>query len=112
MNYTDKLMDIAHHKERLVGRIEQQRSVITTACRAWERPAGFIDRGIGAVMYLKSHPLLLVLGVVVMAAVGRRNFAGWLGRGWVLWRAWRSLGNWRRKFGVWPAGSGTKVKLK
>lgn len=94
MSHTSRLIDIAQRKERLLGRIEQQRGVIAAACHAWKHPAGFIDRGIGAVIYLKSHPLLLVLGVVAMAAVGRRNFAGWVGRGWVLWRAWRALGNW------------------
>ncbi|MEK6594440.1 MAG: YqjK family protein [Pseudomonadota bacterium] len=100
MSYTSRRIDIARHKEWLLGRIEQQRGVIAAAANAWERPAGIIDRGIGAVIYLKNHPLLLVFGVVVMAAVGRRNFVGWVGRGWVLWRGWRSLGNWIRKSGV------------
>jgi hypothetical protein len=100
MNYASRRVEIAQHKGRLLGRVEQQRDMITAACRVWERPAGFVDRGIGAVIYLKSHPLLLALGAVAMAAVGRRNFVGWLGRGWVLWRGWRSLADWSRKFGT------------
>lgn len=98
MNYTSRRMEIAQRRERLLWRIQQQRELIATDCRVWERPAAFIDRGIGAVVYLKSHPLLLALGTVALAVFGRRNFVGWLGRGWVLWRGWRSLANWSRKF--------------
>jgi hypothetical protein len=42
---------------------------------------------------------LLALGVVAMAALGRRNFMGWLSRGWVLLRGWRAFSAWSRKFG-------------
>lgn len=100
MDYTSRLIDIARRRERLLGRTEQQRVIIATACRALERPAGIVDRGIGALVYLKSHPLLMVVCVVVMATVSRRGLAGWIGRGWVLWRGWRSLANWSRKFGT------------
>jgi hypothetical protein len=99
MNYTSRRVEIAQHKERLLGRIEQQREVISAACRVWEVPVGIIDRGIGAIVYVKSHPLLLALGVVAMAALGRRNFMGWLSRGWVLLRGWRAFSAWSRKFG-------------
>lgn len=100
MNYTSRRVEIAQRKERLLGRIQLQREHIAVACQAWERPAGIIDRGIGAVIYLKSHPLLLALGAVAIAFIGRRNFMGWLGRGWVVWRGWRSLADWSRKFGA------------
>jgi hypothetical protein len=100
MNYTSRLVDIARRKERLLGRTEQQRVVIASACRALERPAGIVDRGISALAYFKSHPLLAAACAVVVATVSRRRLAGWIGRGWVLWRGWRSLANWGRKFGA------------
>ena len=100
MDYTSRLVDIARRRERLLGRAEQQRVIIATACRALERPAGVVDRGISALVYLKSHPLLAVVGAAVVATVSRPRLAGWIGRGWVLWRGWRSLANWSRKFGT------------
>lgn len=100
MDYTSRLVDIARRKERLLGRTEQQRVIIASACHALERPAGIVDSGISAFVYLKSHPLLAVVCAVVVATVSRRRLAGWIGRGWVLWRGWRALASWSRKFGA------------
>jgi hypothetical protein len=100
MSYTDSLVDIARRRERLIARAALQRDTVAVACRTLERPAALIDRGVGAVMYLKAHPLLLAAGVLAVTLLGRRNLAAWAGRGWVLWRAWRSFSAWSVKLRV------------
>lgn len=95
--FTDKLIEVARRKERLIARGEQQRIVISVACLRLQTPLGVLDRGIAVARYLKAHPLVLGAGVAVVAIVGRRNLLRWVGRGLFVWRAWRSVDTWARK---------------
>ena len=95
--FTDKLIEVARRKERLIARGEQQRIVISVACLRLQKPLGVLDRGIAIARYLKAHPLVLGAGVAVAAIVGRRNLLRWVGRGVFVWRALRSVDAWARK---------------
>lgn len=95
--FTDDLIELARRKERLIARSEQQRTVISVACLQLQKPLSMVDRGIAIVGYLKAHPLVLALVIAGVAAVGRRNLLRWVGRGLVVWRAWRSVDAWARK---------------
>ncbi len=96
---TDRLIELARRKERLIARAEQQRSGIADACMKWRKPLDLVDRGIAIVAYMKVHPLVLALAVAGVAAVGRRNLPRWIGRGFFVWRAWRATGAWMRNAG-------------
>jgi hypothetical protein len=98
--FTDNLIEIARRKERLIARIEQQRTVISVACLRLQKPLGVVDRGIVIARYLKSHPLVLGAGVAAFAIVHPRNLWRWARRGLFLWRAWRSVNAWMQKSGV------------
>jgi hypothetical protein len=87
---SDHLIEFARRKERLIGRAEQQRTVIAAACLQWREPFGIADRGLAIARYLKAHPIVIVVVVSVVAVVGRRNLLRWAGRGWIVWRFWRS----------------------
>ena len=99
--FTENLIELARRKERLIARVAGQRTVIADAYHRWQKPASMLDRGVAVARFLKSHPLLLAIGVAVAAVVGRRNLLQWAGRGWVLWRAWRTGGEWARRFVAW-----------
>lgn len=98
---TDRLIELARDKERLIARTAAHRMVIADAYQRWQGPASVVDRGIAVGRFLKAHPLLLMVGAVVAAMMGRRNLLQLAGRGWVAWRAWRALGAWARRHGVW-----------
>ncbi len=97
--FTDSLIELARRKERLTARAGAQRAVIGVACMAWRKPLVLVDRGIAIVGYLKAHPLVLALAVAGAAVVGRRNLPRWIGRGFSVWRAWRTAGVWMRNAG-------------
>jgi len=98
--FTDNLIELARRKERLIARIEQQRIVISVACLRLQKPLSVIDRGIAIARYLKTHPLVLAVGVAVAAIAGRHNLLRWAGRGLFVWRTWRSVNAWARKSAV------------
>jgi hypothetical protein len=100
MMFAARRMEIARRKERLIALAAVQRTQAANAFRRWEGPAAVIDRGIEAVRYVKSHPLLLGAAVAVLVVAGRRSVFKWVGRGFVAWRAWQSLAPWRRRFGM------------
>ena len=95
----EPLIELARRKERLIARIEGQRTTITAACAAWQRPIGVIDQGIAAVAYLRAHLELLALGAVVMIALKPRRLLRWIGSGMTIWRTWRALQAWARREG-------------
>jgi hypothetical protein len=94
MNQTDRLNEFARHKERLITRIEQQRGTLSGEWHTWEKPAALVDRGIAVVRFFKSHPLLITAGLALVVALRLHKFKGWLGRGLMLWRFWRSASTW------------------
>ncbi|HUO43743.1 MAG TPA: YqjK-like family protein [Burkholderiales bacterium] len=97
MNYADRLFELAQRRERLLARVEQQRSAIAAEWQAWEKPAALVDRGVAVAGFLKSHPLLIAIGVAAVVVLRLHKLRKWLGRGWMLWRVWRSAGAWLRR---------------
>lgn len=98
--FTNGLIELARRKERLIARAEQQRIAIAVTCLKWRKPLGVVDRGVAIAHFLKAHPLVLGAGLAVAAVIGRRNLLRWAGRGVLVWRAWRSVHAWMRKFGA------------
>jgi hypothetical protein len=104
------LGEIARRKERLIGRTAAQRAAMADAWHYWQQPAHVVDRGIAAARFLKSHPLLLGMGVAAAVVLGRRNLLGWISRGWVAWRALRSFTAWAKKSGIWSRQPGVRER--
>jgi hypothetical protein len=94
MNHTDA---IVRRKERLLARIEQQRSTLAATWDTWEKPAALIDRGVALITFLKLHPLLLTAVVAAVTVLRVRKLKGWLARGVMVWQIWRSVGAWVRQ---------------
>jgi hypothetical protein len=96
--FSDRMLDVALRKERLIARSEGQRTLIAEACRRWREPARVIDRAWAGATYLRAHPALIAIGVAAAMILGRRSLFRWAGRGLVAWRAWRSVAGWVRRF--------------
>jgi len=97
---TSDLIEFARHKERLIARAEQQRTVISASVLRLRKAISIVDRGLAIARYLKAHPIVVAIAVSAAAVVGRRNLLRWAGRGWVAWRFWRSASRWTRQFGA------------
>jgi len=91
MNHTERMMEVARRKERLIARAARERAQIAAATRRWEQPLGVVDQALAAGRYLRAHPLLLVALVAAVVALQRRNLLRWAGRGFTAWRTWRVL---------------------
>ncbi len=96
---SDELIEIARRKERLIARAERQRVAIAVSCLPWRKPFAAADRVMACARFLKENPLVLGIAVTVAAIIGRRSLLRWTGRGFFVWRAWRSLDAWGRKSG-------------
>lgn len=92
------MIDIMRKRERLLARCAAQRAELTAIARQWQGPLEIADRALAAVNYLRSHPVILGVLAALVVVIQRRGLWGWVRRGFVLWRAWRALGNAKFKF--------------
>lgn len=87
-----RMIEIMRRREQLIARASMQRSEVSRACRSWEKSIGIIDRGLAVAMFFREHPVLLAGVTALLMALGRRNLLGWVRRGWIAWRLYRSAG--------------------
>ncbi len=97
MSTTERLIELARRKERLIARAGVQRAAIAGTFRRWQKPIDVADRALAVVRFFREHPLLLATVVAAAAALRRRNLAGWIGRGYAAWRAFRAFSAWSSK---------------
>ena len=92
-------IELALRKERLLTRIDMQRDQLAAYGAHLEKPFAAADKVLEAGRYVKQRPW--IAGVAVFAAVvlGRRNLLRWAGRGWTLWRGWRTARLWLQQSG-------------
>ena len=92
-------VEFALRKAHLLGRIESQRDQLAGYGEYLVKPFAAADKAVAAGRYVKERPW--VAGVAVFSAVvlGRRNLLRWAGRGWMVWRGWRTARQWLQKSG-------------
>lgn len=83
---TAKLTELAERRAALIARIAAQRAALSRIAATWRRPLAVADRGLAAVKLIRNHPALLVGAAAFAAAFRPRRVAGWLRRGWRVWR--------------------------
>lgn len=91
---------LALRKERLLILAGQQRDQLAGYGGALERPCAMADKVIDAGHYAKAHPWTVGLAVAVAVLIGRRHVLRAVGYAWSGWRAWRLVGGWARKTGL------------
>jgi len=97
MLFTERRIELARRKERLIARAEAQRTGIAASFEGLRTPIAVADRALAVACFFKEHPLLLAAVIAAATALRRRNLIGLLGRGLAAWRAWRWLSAWSAK---------------
>lgn len=98
MNATERLIELAHRKERLIARAEAQRAAIAATVREWRTPIAVADHAFVVVRFFRSHPVVLAATVAAVAALRGRTLIGFAGRGFTAWRIWRTVSAWSERF--------------
>lgn len=94
MNTTERLIELARRKERLIARAAAQRAAIAGTFREWRTPIVVADRALAVARFFRSHPVLLAAAVAAAVALRGRTLVGLAGRGFAAWRVWRTLSTW------------------
>lgn len=91
MGVEQRLVELSQRRAELVARSAAQRAELGDICHVWRLPLAIVDQGVTVWRFLRGHPALLAgLGVAFAVARPRRSVK-WLGRGWALWRFFRSM---------------------
>jgi hypothetical protein len=85
------LTRLAEQRERLVAQAAAQRTALANAVEPWRTPLAIADQGLAALRFIKRHPVWIIGGAVLFAAVRPGSAGKWLGRGWLTWRVVQQL---------------------
>ncbi|MDP1634642.1 MAG: YqjK-like family protein [Gallionellaceae bacterium] len=86
-----KLIRLAERRERLVAQAATQRMVLAQNIEPWRTPLARVDQGLVVLRYIKCHPVWVVGGLGLLAALRIGRAKKWLGRGWVTWQMMHKL---------------------
>jgi len=88
-----RLTAITRRRAELVAQAAAQRSEMGRWIQPWQTPLAFVDRGIELVRRVRSNPLALVAGVLLLFRLGSGHWQVWAGRLWTGWQIYQSLHN-------------------
>jgi hypothetical protein len=86
-----QLTAITRRRAALVAQAAAQRDALGRLVRPWQTPLAFVDRGIALVRRARSHPLMLVIGALLLFRLGSGRWRVWAGRLWTGWQIYQSL---------------------
>jgi hypothetical protein len=86
-----RLAAIEARQARLIERAARERGDLAQMLQSLSQPLGFIDRCLGALRYLISHPPLVAGAMLVFALVRPLRTLKWAQRAWGLWQGYRWL---------------------
>lgn len=98
MNATERLIELARRKERLIVRAEAQRAAVAATVREWSTPIAVADHAFAVARFFRSYPVVLAAAVAAVAAFRGRTLIGLAGRGFTAWRIWRTVYAWSARF--------------
>ena len=85
------LTHLAERRARLVAQAAAQRTALAENIEPWRTPLAMADQGLAVFRAIKRHPVWLVGGSLMLAALPLGRVGKWLRRGWVAWRIVREL---------------------
>jgi len=79
-----KLSQLAKRRHKLIVQASAQREALQQCIEPWRAPLTLADRGLSAIRYVKSSPMLM-LGTMTLLGILRPTRVGkWLHRSWLL----------------------------
>jgi hypothetical protein len=90
----ERLIEIAHRKERLSARAQAQRLAVAGTFQELQEPLSFVDRGWSIVRFLLDHPLLVAAGAAGLVVFRGRGIMSLATRAFSVWRLWRAVSAW------------------
>ena len=86
-----QLAAIARRRAALVAQAAAQRSELGRWVQPWQASLAFADQGIALARSVRSHPLALAIGVLLLFRHGSGRWGVWAGRLWTGWQIYQSL---------------------
>ena len=86
-----RLAEIETKRARLLERAARERESAGKVLQSWTQPLGFVDRCLGAVRFVVSHPPILAGAILVFALLRPRSTFKWARRAFGLWQSYRWL---------------------
>lgn len=87
----NKLAQLAARRQQLVALSAAQRSTLAYDLEPWRARLALVDQGVAAIRYVRRHPVLMMGGALVVAALRPRRIGKWLQRGLLMWQIGRRL---------------------
>ncbi len=79
-----KLSQLAKRRHKLIVQAATQREALQQCIDPWRTPLTLADRGLSAIRYVKSSPILM-MGTMALLGILRPTRVGkWLHRSWLL----------------------------
>ncbi|MFZ2301692.1 MAG: YqjK-like family protein [Gallionella sp.] len=94
----EQMFAVMRRRGELLAKIEAQREQVAVAAIRWKVPLALADKGLAAVRFLRSNPVLVAVGVAVLV-IRRRGVTGMLTTGWRMWRLYKSAVSFPGKIG-------------
>lgn len=95
----EQMLAVMRRRGELLAKIEAQREQVAVAAIRWKVPLALADKGLTAVRFLRSNPVLVAVGVAVLV-IRRRGVAGMATAGWRMWRLYKSAVSFSGKIGL------------
>lgn len=94
-----RLDELALRRERLIARAAEQRSTLSATVAQLVPSGGLADRALLLKRVVQAHPMWAAAAAALagVALMRRRSAAVWLGRAWMMWRAWQAVQVWLRR---------------
>lgn len=86
-----RLTEITRRRATLVAQAAAQRDELGRLLQPWQAPLAFVDRGIALARRVRTHPLALAVGALLLLRLGLGRWSAWAGRVWTGWQIYQSL---------------------
>ena len=86
-----KLIELAEHRTNLVARAATQRAELSRALTSWREALAVVDRGWGALRFIRSYAPLMAGVVGFMIPLRPWRAAKWVRRGLLVWTVARTV---------------------
>jgi hypothetical protein len=98
----ERLLALAERRARLAARAQDERATVNALLARTDGAASLASLLVssmrGALDQAGRHPLVVVAGIALLAALRPRRALTWLAKGWSLWRLYHGAHAWWLRF--------------